>query len=752
MDQLVSLLAEPGSALMIDCESLEVEAVPVPRGIAIAAVHCGLPRELRSSEYAERRAACEAAAARLGLASLRDAELSDVAGDPFARHVVTENERVPATARALRSADLDALGELFAASHASLRDDFRVSTPELDALVEELVEAGAFGARLTGAGFGGCVVALLGESEAEAVLGRACASYATETGLSPTAFRCRAAACAGPVDVTLPALVARAASTPQPRSRSPRAGGTVREATYKVLRSSGLTTIFANPGSTEIPFLTEVPDDFRFVLGLHEGSVVGTAAGFALGKGEAALVLLHTTAGLGNAVNALATARVNRAPLVVVVGQQDRRHLAFDPFLAGRLQGLAGEYPVWVHQPVRAQEVPGSIARARHEAETGRGPALVIVPMDDWLAPAPEPFEIAAPARLHRSRAADPEGVDQLARLLADARSPALVAGAGADEPATWKALVALAERLACPVWQESFGGRVGFPQDHPNYAGLLPAGRAQLRETLAAHDVVLAVGAPVFRQYAYEPGPLVVEGTRVAVVTEDPTEAHRSPADLALLAAPAAVCAALAELLPQREGSVRRHRPPPAPEPPAPGEPLRASHVLAALAERLPPKAVFLEEAPSSGPELRTRLAAREPLGFLSPAMGGLGFALPAAVGLRMALPERPVVAIVGDGSSLYAIQALWTAAHYRVGVLFVILANGGYAIMDRLAAAQGGDRAWPGFGEIDISALARGFGCPAWRITGHRGLLAALGDVLPGLARREEPLLLEMVVEPDP
>jgi benzoylformate decarboxylase len=525
----------------------------------------------------------------------------------------------------------------------------------------------------------------------------------------------------------------------------------VREATFDLLQRLGLTTIFANPGSTEIPFLKGLPQDLRFVLALHEGSVVGAASGWAIGRGQPALVLLHTTAGLGNAVSALATARVNRAPLVVLVGQQDRRHLAQEPFLAGRLHGLAGEYPVWAHHPVRAQDVPGSIARAWHEAQTARGPAIVVVPMDDWDAPAPEPHEIAAPARLLRSREADLAAVAELAALVAEAESPAVVVGAGADEPAAWAALVALAEHLVCPVWQEAFGARAGFPQDHPLFMGTLPADRTSLRQTLAPHDLVLAVGAPVFRQYAYERGPLVVEGTRVAVVTEDPAEAHRSVADLALLMAPPAVCAALLEEVPAGRGPAPERRPLPRVAPPAPGEPLRARHALQALADRLPHDVVFFEEAPSSGPELRARLKAREPLGFLSVAMGGLGFALPAAVGVRMALPERPVVVIVGDGSSLYAIQALWTAAHYQVGALFVILANGGYAIMDRLADLYGGDRAWPGFREIDVAAIARGFGCPARRITRHDELLAALDEVLPSLADRTEPLLLEIVVAPD-
>src|SRR3954468_703460 len=148
---------------------------------------------------------------------------------------------------------------------------------------------------------------------------------------------------------------------------------TVRDATYDVFRRRGLTTLFANPGSTEVPFLTGLPDDLRFVLALHEGSVVGLATGYAIGRGEPALALLHTTAGLGNAVGAIATARVNRAPIVIVVGQQDRRHLPSEPFLAGQLAGLAGDYPVWVDQPLRAQSVPGAVARAYHEAATHEG-------------------------------------------------------------------------------------------------------------------------------------------------------------------------------------------------------------------------------------------------------------------------------------------------------------------------------------------------------------------------------------------
>lgn len=527
---------------------------------------------------------------------------------------------------------------------------------------------------------------------------------------------------------------------------------TVRDATFDVLRQHELTTIFANPGSTEIALLTDLPADLEFVLALHEGPVVGVATGWATAREHPALVTLHTTAGLGNAVGALATARSNRVPLVVLVGQQDRRHLALQPFLAGELDGLGGGYPVWVNQPARAQDVPGAVARAFHEARDGRGPAVVIVPSGDWDEPAGE-AEIAAPAALRRTGEVEASVVDELAERVAAASSPALVVGADADDAATWSALVDVAQRLRCPVWQEAFAARAGFPQDHELFAGHLPSGREGLREALGPHDFVLAVGAPVFRQYPYEPGPLVADGTGLALVTDDLEDAHHSPVDLAVVAGTAPVCRALAEKLPPRAEAAEPI--PPRPEPPAApvaGGPLRAAHVMAALSERLPAETTVVEETPSSRPDLQRFLPVRSPLGFLSAAMGGLGFALPAAMGVRMARPDRPVVAVVGDGASFYGIQSLWSAAHYGWGALFVVLANGRYAIMDQLAGARGeGSAPWPPFERASVLGVAQAFGCSGERVDTAEGMVAALDRLVPSLASRTEPFVLEIGVDPE-
>ena len=200
MDQLISLAGRKGHAQLIDCRSLELRPVPLPERLRVLVVYSGQRRALDESAYAERRRSCEELARRLGVSALRDASTTEVADEPLGRHVVSENERVLEAAQALEGNDLARLGQLLNASHASLRDDFGVSTPELDMLVEALVESGAFGARLTGAGFGGSVVAVCDMAVVEGVGKAATSRYRELTGLEPQAFVCRAVEGAGPLD------------------------------------------------------------------------------------------------------------------------------------------------------------------------------------------------------------------------------------------------------------------------------------------------------------------------------------------------------------------------------------------------------------------------------------------------------------------------------------------------------------------------------------------------------------------------
>jgi benzoylformate decarboxylase len=539
----------------------------------------------------------------------------------------------------------------------------------------------------------------------------------------------------------------------------------VREATFEVARQHGMTTWFGNPGTTEIPLLAGLPDDMRYVLALHENAAVGTAAGYAIASGRPAMVSLHTTAGLGNAVSSLATARVNRAPLVVLVGQQDRRHLLAEPFLTGELASLAGDYPLEVFQPPRPQDVPGCVGQAAHTAAAGRGPVLVIVPMSDWDEQTDEPA-VPAPLVSGRASGVGPDDVTAIAALLGQAGAPVLVTGAGADSAGTWEALARLAEILDCPVFQEPFTARAGFPQDSPRFAGFLPAGRAALRAALAPYDAVVVVGAAMLRQYQYEPGPLFEPGTRTAVISEDIAEVRRSPVDVGLVAPLAAAVAALAGAVPPAPGRTGRPAPgrPGTPTPGRPGRPSptgqadRLREQLAArasgmtpetlfteLAARADPDTVVVEESPSSREALQLLVPARRPLGFLSAAMGGLGFGIPAAIGIRMARPDRPVLGVIGDGSSIYCVQALWTAAHYGVGVVIFVMGNARYLVMDRQAARRG-KIPWPSLEGVRVDRLAEALGVPSVRVSAVEHLVEVLNEVMPGLRDRVQPLVVDV------
>ncbi len=530
---------------------------------------------------------------------------------------------------------------------------------------------------------------------------------------------------------------------------------TVRDAFFEVLRRFDSTTIFSNPGSTEVPLLTDLPADIRFVLCLHEASVVGAATGWALGAQRPAVVLLHTTAGYGNAVAAIATARVNRAPLVVVVGQQDRRHLAHEPFLTGELEGLAGKYPVWTATPTRSADVPALVARAFHEAAIARGPAVVIVPMNDWLDEYDDAVRLPAPRALRVAAGVDEELTADVAQRLIAARSPVLICGGGADDPRTWRGLAAVADALNCPVWQEPFAGRAGFPQDSKRFAGHLPAGRSGVRAALTGHDLVVVVGAASLRQYGFEDGELFGTEATVVVISDEASEVTRSVADLAILTPLPGFVERVAELTADGIGEAGRPEPVEPQLVPrtanAPGAALRATDVYVALGQRLPADAVVVEESPSTRSQLQDLLPARSALGFVSAAMGGLGFAMPAAMGLRMACPTRPVVAVVGDGSSLYAPQVLWSAQHYDVGVVYVVISNGGYAIMNWLAAREGGKPPWPSFDDIDVGRLAESLGCESVRVTTHGELDDVLDRVASSLAQRTTPIVINAIVVPD-
>ena len=521
---------------------------------------------------------------------------------------------------------------------------------------------------------------------------------------------------------------------------------TVREATLELFRAHGMTTIFGNPGSTELPMLRELPDDFTYVLGLQEQAVVGMADGYAQATGRTTHVNLHTAPGVGNSVGAIFTAKANKAPLLITAGQQVRAQVTHEALLTNRDATLGPQpYVKWSHEPPRAQDVPGAIGRAIHHATLApRGPAFVSIPMDDWDVEADEDRATQARERVVGGRAVpDLAQLAQLASLPESARNPVLIAGPDVDASGGWNAAVALAEKQRLPVWAPppTASSRIGFPERHPNFIGILPPAIGPVSETLKGHDLVLVAGTSVFAYYPYIPGPLLPEGATLVLLTSDPDEAARAPMGDALVGDVALALQELTELV----GESDRHAPDPRPDPPVPEpqDPMSGSQAMAVLADVWPAGGIAVAEAPSSSSALRNRLRLSEPGSYYQSGSGGLGFAISAAVGVQLGQPERPVVCVVGEGSAQYGITALWTAVAYKVPVTFLVLRNQEYMILKWFAAFEEVEGA-PGLElpGLDTAAVARAYGMPASDAATPEELSEALRE---GIATSDGPRLVQ-------
>jgi benzoylformate decarboxylase len=531
---------------------------------------------------------------------------------------------------------------------------------------------------------------------------------------------------------------------------------TVREATVALLRERGLTTIFGNPGSTELGLLRDFPTDFRYALALHEGVAVAMADGYAQATGRPALVNLHSACGVGNAMGAVVNAFHNRAPLVITAGNQDRRHLESEPYLFARSTALMEPYVKFSHEPPRAQDVPAAIDRAWALARTPpQGPAFVSIPSGDWDAPASAAADGdgaagAAERDVWCGLGPSEDLLDRLAQRIDTAGAPALIVGGGVDQACAWDEVAELAERLGGPVWTAPQAPRLGFAEDHPLYQGHLAPGRASAAAQLAGRDLALVLGAPVFAFLPFEPGGAGgVHFPQIIHVTDDPAEAARARV-LSVVADVGAVARGLSERVrPRSPAPPVTPRPAPAPVDGPAGGPVPPAFLMAALARALPEDAVLVEESPSNRNDLRAQVWVRRPASFFATTSGGLGFAMPAAVGIKLASPERPVVCLVGDGSALYAAQALWSAVQFGAAVTFVIVNNGRYAILEA-AARFGGIEGLPSMElpGLDFLSLAASFGCHGIRIEEP----AELPGALAGALRANVPVLIDVVVDPAP
>lgn len=504
-------------------------------------------------------------------------------------------------------------------------------------------------------------------------------------------------------------------------------GCTVRDATRDLLRRLGMTTVFGNPGTTEVPMLTDWPDDFRYVLGLQESAVVGMADGYATETGTPVLVNLHSAGGVGHALGAVFSAYRNRTPMVIVAGQQVRSLLPHDPFLgATEATNFPKPYVKWSAEPARAADVPAALARAYQIAsQRPCGPAFVSVPVDDW----DEPGEPAPKLHAIPGHSADPDTLDELASALRESRRPGFVVGPAIAEDGAVSDFVELAERAGAAVWAAPMSARAAFPEGHPRFQGFLQPEQQVIAETLSSFDLVVVFGAPAFTYHVFRGSP-ARQWPPMYLISDDPEVLARSQHGQGI-----AACLGLAvrELLPkvprgQRRLPEARVRPELSP---APSGTPTAAHAIDTLASLLPADAVVVEEAPTHRWDIQTYLPINAPeQHFLTVASGSLGYGLSAAVGAALA-QSRPVVAIIGDGAAMYAVQALWTAAREGAQVTILVLDNEEYAAVRLLGEVDEGAK-MPGveLGGIDFVSVATGLGCTARRVEHLHELAPALTD----------------------
>jgi benzoylformate decarboxylase len=493
---------------------------------------------------------------------------------------------------------------------------------------------------------------------------------------------------------------------------------TVHEATYNLLRRLGLTTVFGNPGSTEQPFLKNFPKDFQYVLGLQEASVVAMADGFAQGTKKPVLVNLHSGAGTGNGMCNIMTAFQNRTPLIITAGQQTREMVLGDAYLTNRDETLLPKpWVKWAYQPVRAQDVPGAIMRAYLTAvQPPAGPVYVSIPLDDWDQPAlGEAVIRSASARC----SPDPERVASFAERIKRSKNPVLVYGPEIERAGAWDAGVKFAERLKAPVYISPLSEKASFPQTHPQFRGMVPIAIGPLSKKLRDHDLIIVIGAQVFRYYPFIAGDYLPQGAELLQVTNDPWDAAAAVAGDSLLSDALLALEALIDAVPNVTS-----RPAPtavavAPKlPSTPNDPLTALEAFAALSELRPKDAILVNETASNFADLIQFRPIQKADTYYTFASGGLGWGLPASVGVALAEKKtgtaRPVMAVIGDGAFQYSIQSVYTAVQLKLKVVFIVPCNGEYAILKEFAVLEKTPNVpaldLPG---LDVISAAKGFGC---------------------------------------
>jgi benzoylformate decarboxylase len=548
---------------------------------------------------------------------------------------------------------------------------------------------------------------------------------------------------------------------------------TGRHAFLEVLHQEGVEYIFGNPGTTELPLIDALVDrpDFTYILALQEAVAVGMADGYAQASGTVGVLNLHVSPGLGNALGVLYDSWRMKTPLLVTAGQQDQRYQLSEPVLWSELIPLMRMYAKWTWEPRSIKDLVTATRRALKVAMTPpTGMVFLSLPMDVlygegetelWTTP-------STPTRLRADRAA----LQEAATLLLQAKNPIIVVGDDVGASDALGEAAAVAELLGARVFADTFPGRTDFPSDHPLYQGILVRSQPAVRAVLEQADLMFALGAEVFPFSLPSEVEPVPANLTIVHMHSDPWEVGKNyPAKVGIIGDLKASLPELAQILrerqtPGQQDEVRKRADSAVQAKQAASEslkslaaevsnrlPMPAAVLMQTIADSIPAETIIVDESITSGATLRDFLIRKSADSFYGMRGGGLGWGLPAAIGVKLARPDRPVLGIIGDGSTLYVNQALWTAAHYRIPVIWLICNNAQYMILKRRLHAYGGAAAkadtYIGLDimdpEVDFLALARAMGVHGVRADTPD----AVGKALREAVSRQGPTLIDVPIE---
>ena len=545
----------------------------------------------------------------------------------------------------------------------------------------------------------------------------------------------------------------------------------------QALLNEGVRYIFGNPGTTEAPLIDTLVDysQIEYILALHEGIAVGMADAYALATGKVGVINLHVAPGLGNGLGMIFNALEGHSPILVTAGEPDSRLRLREPLLTHDLVAMADPLTKWSVRAERADELPLLLHRAFKIAkEPPSGPVFVSLPVNVMEDESDAPVFPAAHS--FANTRADPEALSKAADLLLEARNPVVICGDGVFRFEAQEELVAVAELLGAPAWNTLLTSAVNFPMTHPQFRGELPASHDGIRRRLGNPDAVLLVGGTFFREVFYTPSsPWPAEAVVVQIDAAPQALARNFSVTVGLAANPKTALRDLRAIMSSRateefllvsnarssqQARLKAQEQQRQEEELREGwdiRPMTLPRFLFELKAGLPPDVVVVGEVNTGRDKLISTLPFQRPGDFYGSRGGGIGQGLPGALGYHLAHPDRPLLAISADGSALYSIQALWTAAHYRLPLVFVILNNRAYHVLklnlDRYRSDFGvtGKQGYPFMDlthpDIDFVQLASGFGVPAQRVVEPE----AVGPAVQEAFARGEPYLFDVQIGDD-